>query len=792
MKNVFRTIKLFARGEVHLHIALTTLFVLLLFTSSVATIAYTYVQTSDAALRSAWQMMKTTNHGIYRDVLRYLGTAKRTNTAAAWTFKDVETIRNHEDRILPVISGLLRAHREVFAVSVGDSSGSLLMVAKIFDEPMYSVNKLKALASEVKYRVHRVDLLSEPKTDRYQYLSEDMRLLDEEAVPADSIKYDARTKRWYREAEDHKSNAWTDIALYPNGQFGTSNVEPILNPDGSVRMVVSSTIALSLQEGITSRLNVAQNGRAFVLDEEGELIVYPDRSKITRCDAAGKCRFNRVSEIGDPALAMAYERYGEKSNLKNPANTPKRLNYRDYSAAVGKLEPQLRTAFDQLYRLDHQNQTILLREDIPDGARQALPQILASIAYTYIVRFKSGNQEYLASFHGFPGHYGKPWTVGALVPIDDFIGGLKATLAQVALISMLILIAAILAIIFAARRILRPLALISQDMNRIQNLEIDESVKHTSFFYEIDTIGSALASMKHGLKAFSKFVPVSLVKQLIASGTGAELGGEKRRLTMMFTDIEGFTTISEGMQTEDLLQHISEYLENLTTIILGQSGTVDKYIGDAIMAFWGAPLADPDHEFHGCKAALLCVRRLKTLNAKWALEGKPELRTRFGLSSGDVSVGNMGSSERMNYTVLGDAVNLASRLEGINKYYGTRIIVGEDTHEAVKAHFLMRPVDVVAVKGKARGVRIYELLAGAPDDPDVPPTAEALRCQQLTEQAFQAYVRGDFRAACTLYEQLAQAFPDDQLGPMFVQRCNEYLAEPPGADWTGVTRMTTK
>ena len=792
MKNVFRTLKLFTRGEVHLRLALTTLFVVLLFTSSVAAIVYTYVQTSDAALRSAWQMMKTTNHGIYHDVVRYLGTAKRTTSAAAWALREVRSIHDDEGRILPVIEGQLRAQREVFAVSVGDPSGSVLMEGKIFDEPKYSVNKLKPLAPEVKYRIHRADLLNVPKSERYQYMNADMKVLDEETVPADAIKYDVRTKPWYREAEGHKSNAWTDVTLYPSGQFGTSNVEPILNPDGSVRMVVSATIALSLQDGITSRLKVAQNGLAFVVDEEGRLVVHPDRSKITRCDAAHKCRFNKVSEIGDPALAMAYERYKAKSNLKNPANTPKRLNYRDYSAAVGKLEPQLRTAFDQIYRLDDKTQTILFREDSREGAREALPQILTSIAYTYNVRFASADKEYLASFHAFPGHYGKPWTVGTVVPINDFVGGLKQTLARVVLISLLILLAAIAIIIVAARRILRPLALISQDMNRIQHLEIDESVRHTSFFYEIDTIGSALASMKHGLKAFSKFVPVTLVKQLIASGTGAELGGEKRRLTMMFTDIEGFTTISESMQTEALLQHISEYLDNLTTIILSQSGTVDKYIGDAIMSFWGAPIADPDHEIHSCRAALLCVSRLKTLNAKWASQGKPELRTRFGISSGDVSVGNMGSSERMNYTVLGDAVNLASRLEGINKYYGTRMMVGEETYDAVKAHFLMRPVDVVAVKGKVRGVRIYELLAGLSDDPDVPPTADDLRCQKLTEQAFQAYIGGDFRAAIELYERLAKAFPDDGIGPMFMQRCNAYLTEPPGADWSGVTRMTTK
>jgi adenylate cyclase len=379
-----------------------------------------------------------------------------------------------------------------------------------------------------------------------------------------------------------------------------------------------------------------------------------------------------------------------------------------------------------------------------------------------------------------------------MVPSDDFIGRLKSTLKQVVLISLAVLLVAIVIIVVVARRILRPLALISDDMARIRSLDIDESIKHSSFFYEIDMIGSALDSMKHGLKAFSKFVPVSLVKQLIASNSGAELGGERRRLTMMFTDIEGFTSISESMQTEALLQHISEYLDSLTTVILGQSGTVDKYIGDAIMSFWGAPVTDPEHEAHACRAALLCVRELQTLNARWASQGKPELRTRFGICTGDVSVGNMGSRERMNYTVLGDAVNLASRLEAINKYYGTRVLVGADTHDVVKSRFLMRPVDVVAVKGKAQGVAIYELLAELVGDPVLSPSPEQVRCAELTEQAFHAYLSRDFRTAVSLYQRLTESFPADGVGPLFVQRCEDLIRNPPGSDWTGTTRMTTK
>lgn len=786
MKDLSRTLK------VHLHLALTTVFVLLLVASSVASLAYTYVKTSDAALRSARQMMKQTNTAIYRDVLRYLGTAKRTTIAVAGALKDVRTVHDDHEKILPVIAGQLKAQREVFGISVSDPSGSMLMVGKIFDEPTYSVDRSRPLPPQIKYRIHHADLAGVPKTQTYRYLDASMRLVEQEARPTESIKFDARVRPWYRAALEKKANVWTDVQIYSNGNFGTANAEPVLDPDGAVRLVVSSSIALSLREGITARLNVADHGIAFVLDEDGRLIAHPDRATIVRCDAGVPCRLNRASEIGNDALALAFAQYKKKADLQVPANTPRRLSYRDYSARLKRLEPDARAAFDRLYRVDDAKKTILLRDQLPDGAREALPAVLASISYTYHLRFKSGGAEYLASFHPFPGHYGKPWSVGTLVPVDDFVGRLKSTIMQVVFISLAILLVAIVLIVLVARRILRPLARITADMGRIQHLDIDESVKHSSFFYEINMIGRALTSMKHGLKAFSKFVPVTLVKQLIASGTGAELGGEKRRLTIMFTDIEGFTTISESMPTEALLQHISEYLEDLTTIILGEGGTVDKYIGDCIMGFWGAPSPVADHEYRACRAALRCSRRLATLNARWQGEGKPALRTRFGINSGEVSVGNVGCSERMNYTVLGDAVNLASRLESINKYYGTRVIVGEATYEVVKGRFSMRPVDVVAVKGKTRGVRIFELLAGLPGDPDYPPSADDQRSLELTEKAFAAYLQRDFHAAAQLYAELAAAFPADPLAPLFVHRCEEYQTSPPAPDWSGVTQMKAK
>lgn len=784
-------------GKIRLQIAIATFFILLMTIASIFTLTYTYIETSDAALRSARQMMRATNAGISKDVLSYMSTARRTVRAAAFALKDADNVSDHQEEIFSMISGQLKAQREIFSVSVGDASGSLVSVGKIFEDASYSVDRSKPLPSEVVYRSHYADRQSSRKSEYYAYYDRNFKEIGREVVPSNQISLDVPKRSWYREADQKKGNIWTDIRVYRNGEFGTANAEPVADKRGNTRLVVSAGIALSLENGISSRLHVGENGIAFLLDGDGRLIAYPDRKKITHCEGqaggeTAKCELNNVSQAGNKPLADAFERYKIKSDLSDSRNIPKRLNYRDYISKIKRLDQSERQAFDKAYSVSDSEKKILLHKDLSDDIRAAIPGILESINYTYNLRFTSEGREYLASFKNFPESYGKPWMIGVLVPIDDFIGPLRKTILQVTLISVAILLLSLIMIVMFSRRILRPLKAITQDMRRIQHLEIDESVTHHSFFYEINIIAGALASMKHGLKAFSKFVPATLVKQLIVTGKGAELGGEKRRLTMMFTDIAGFTTISEGMSTEQLLLHISEYLDSMTQIILARQGTVDKYIGDAIMSFWGAPLANQDHEYHGCITALQCLAKLKELNAKWAAQGKPELHTRFGISSGDVSVGNMGSSDRMNYTVLGDAVNLASRLEGINKYYGTDIIVGEATYETVKERFCFRPVDVVAVKGKIRGVKIYQLLAASSAEPDIAAGSDDLKLKELTEKAFAAYVSRDFRAARERYSELGKAFPEDAVARIYIERCEEYLMNPPPADWDGVTHMKTK
>jgi adenylate cyclase len=211
-------------------------------------------------------------------------------------------------------------------------------------------------------------------------------------------------------------------------------------------------------------------------------------------------------------------------------------------------------------------------------------------------------------------------------------------------------------------------------------------------------------------QTFAKFVSKSVVDELLKDPEKLKLGGDKKILTVLFSDIRGFTTISERMTPEALVEHLNEYLQAMTDLVIKYDGTLDKYVGDEIMAFWGAPIPQENHAMLTCKAAVEMMRVLGELNDKWKSQGKPELNIGIGLNTGDMVVGNIGSSSRMDYTLMGDNVNLGARLEGTNKVYGTGIIMSESTYEYVKKHVIARELDLIKVKGKHLPVKIYELI----------------------------------------------------------------------------------
>jgi len=277
---------------------------------------------------------------------------------------------------------------------------------------------------------------------------------------------------------------------------------------------------------------------------------------------------------------------------------------------------------------------------------------------------------------------------------------------------------------------------------------------------------------------FGKFVSRKIVDRLVARPDQLKLGGEKAELTVMFSDLSGFTTISETMPSDVLLGLLNRYLNEMSELIYEREGTLDKYIGDAIMAFWGAPDASPDHAWQACHAALACQERLEQLAPVWEEPYGVRLTARIGINSGEMTVGLVGSDRLHNYSVIGDGVNFASRLEGANKVFGTSILIAQRTVELSGDKIEVRPVAMLQVKGKTVPVMVYELLARGGE---LDATRKAW--QEKFTAAFAAYQARDWEKACGLLEQTLGINPRDALAVTYLKRATEYRSTPPPQGW---------
>jgi adenylate cyclase len=286
--------------------------------------------------------------------------------------------------------------------------------------------------------------------------------------------------------------------------------------------------------------------------------------------------------------------------------------------------------------------------------------------------------------------------------------------------------------------------------------------------------------------AFQQYMSPEVISQVLDRPELLRLGGDAKQLTAMFTDIRGFTALSEGLTPAALVELLNEYFSEMTEVIFKHQGTLDKYIGDAIMAFWGAPLDIPDHAARACRAALEMAGALARLQERWLQQGRPRIDIGIGINTGPMLVGNMGSERRFNYTIMGDSVNLASRLEGVTKTFGTRVIISESTRAEVLSSATVRELDMIRVKGKTKPVTIYELLG---------PGDERARWEDLIDrfgEALQCYRGGRWAEALALFQTLQRDYPNDGPTRTFIERCATLIEESPAEAWDGVYVMRSK
>ena len=549
---------------------------------------------------------------------------------------------------------------------------------------------------------------------------------------------DPRIRPWYVAARNAGALTWVetydllgsgDVAQAP----GVTCAAPIIDADGEFQGVISASFDVIELSRYLRGLRVGERGEAFVIevreDETQRLIAHPDPGILVR-DVVEAGRERRelvpIAELAD----------------------------RRIPAFLAEVPEHLRPG--QLRGMER-------------------------------VRFVEGGVAYLGAFRRLSSKKTPDWLIGIMVPEREVLARVEQSNLQARLIGLVVVIAAVAVSLAISRQVARPLERVARETEAIGRLSLAASPVAHSIVREVDRLAVAVEETKTSLRSFGKYVPTDLLRLLVATGQEAELGGERRRMTVSFCDLANFTGLAEGLDPEELVLHIGEYFQRLSADVTGSGGTVDKFIGDAIMAFWGAPVPSTNHATAACLAALRARATMTALRARWALDGKPLLSARIGVQTGEVLVGNIGSPARFNYTVMGDPVNVASRLEGLNKHYGTDILIGESTHRDAAATILARPVDRVSVKGKLHGLTIYEPLALRAEATDAD-----LHLADLAGLALDRYSARDWASAIGLFDEIRTIRPDDEPAAVLIARCRAFRAEPPPDDWDGVHHMASK
>jgi adenylate cyclase len=553
--------------------------------------------------------------------------------------------------------------------------------------------------------------------------------VDHDGTPAgetwETLDYDPRIRPWYRERAGWRDGDpyWTEAYLLATtGDLGIT-VSNGWQRDGVDHVVAFDVLLTTLSDfTLASENMVSKQSLQVVMDDRRRMLGLP-----------------RDPRYRDPSVVRA-------DLLKHVAELETRVVHASVKAAQGEPEALTRG----------------------------------------ILNFDFDGETWWAAVQDYALQKERNLRVAVLIPASDLVGEITRLRIGLMISTLIALVAALVFALFLTRSYSRPLESLAGQSQRIRELDFSESEPVVANVREVRELAEAQAQSLAAVESFSRYVPVEVVRELVAEGDVARIGGQSRDMTLLFSDIADFTRISEGLEPQALADHMASYFDELIGIIQTNAGTVDKLVGDAIVAFWGAPRPDTDHAAGAVAAALACRSRLADLNAAWRQEGLPPLATRFGLATGSVIVGNFGAPDRLAYTVLGDRVNLASRLEGLNKAYGTEILAAGETVAACGDAFVWRRLDRVAVKGHKQPTWVHELI-GTTDAVDAATLARA----RAYEAAWESYAeRGFDDAVARLDALLAEAA--DTASQRLRARCAALATRPLGSEWDAVYRPDTK
>ncbi len=544
--------------------------------------------------------------------------------------------------------------------------------------------------------------------------------------------FDARTRDWYRRAFESRDVVLTGPYIFAGSKRPGVTVSNRFS--GQTVGVFGVDIDLASLAEFLATQRFSESARLFLFSADGTILVHPDMERTV------------------------------KSASEEDGGGIRRRNFQEFG------DPVASTLYE-IFKLK--------------GASGFAREV-----------FEADKREFVARVTPLPALYGGDDFLAIAVPIEEFVAPVLEAGTEGVVFAGVVLVLFLPIVIWVARQVSRPLVRLAEEANDIRQFKLDEPLVLRSHITEVAELRDSMSAMKGTLGSFTKYIPSALVRSMIQTGLRPELGGARQEVTLMFTDIAGFTTLADGMSPETLMRQTSEYFTALGTVILESGGTIDKYIGDAIMAFWNAPQPDPDHAANACLAALRCARRVEALNAAWAASGAQPMPTRFGLHTGEAVVGHVGSSDRMDFTAIGAAVNLASRLEGLNKHFGTTILISADVVGQDPGRFVVRRLGKVIPKGARHASEILELVGTRPspdrDDAQLDATEGDIDYCSRWNAVVAHYLARDWSAAETGFAELSAERPQDLAAAFYAERTRHYATSAPAPDWDGTEAFETK
>jgi adenylate cyclase len=430
--------------------------------------------------------------------------------------------------------------------------------------------------------------------------------------------------------------------------------------------------------------------------------------------------------------------------------------------------------------------------DLSDPVIQEAVRIFEQNGPFSLAQFRAAGADYLATIVKQVARDGGVFFVLYAAPLSDFLGTLADAAARSIPPALLIFVLSLPAIAYLAHSISRPIKKLAGEADLIRSFKLDDQIGFDSRVREINALIRSMSGMKGTIREVSKFVPKALVRDILQTGKVVAVGGETRNISILFTDVQDFATRAGVTPAKDLMLNLSEYFEELASVIINEQGTVDKFIGDAIFSFWNAPLPVGRHQHVACRTALKCRAAARRLSERWSNAGIVPWHTRFGLHGGEAVLGNVGSTDRIDYTAIGDTVNVASRIEGLNKYYGSEILASGQIAEICSDEFLFRRVDRIQPKGAGRWFDIFELLGTVDGPEELRATQAMMQLVRGWNSVYEAYASRDWMRAFDALEAFAREHPDDILAEIYLDRVVGFLLEPPADDWDGIIRFSRK